>query len=240
MRLDSDNYDTEKKIVRTTSRGTSRSFIGFVIRTIIVLLLLLLLIFIITKFLIPGIKNINKGNVKNKYNENINLVKTGALQYFTKDKLPKNKDEKVKVNLKDLEKNNNVSKLEDSTGKKLSGSKSYAEMTKLDEGYLLKVKVSGSDKESYQLYKVDNYEYCITAVCEAKKVENENIITDTTEKPIEEAKKEEKTKKEEPKEEKIETVNEVNEAAVLPDTKTDSKNVNKTYNYNNYVIKEYE
>src|SRR5699024_6399342 len=98
--------------------------VSFMIKLGIIIFLILCVAIVIMIF-------VSKNNNNDIFNTNFKTMKEVSLNYFKDDKLPKNVDEKVKLTLSDMIKNNLIEQLKDKKGKSCNEQNSYAEITSL-------------------------------------------------------------------------------------------------------------
>jgi len=94
------------------------------------------------------------------FTDNIITMKDAAKSYFTNPRLPQNVGDKVKLSLSEMYEKGLLLELVDSNNKSCDATKSYVEVTKMDEEYQMKVTLSCSDKEAYIIEYMGCYDYC--------------------------------------------------------------------------------
>ena len=103
------------------------------------------------------------------YNQNITTMKEAAINYFTTDRLPSKVGESVTITLKEMQDKKLVLDLIDSNNKKCDVEKSSVKLEKLDNEYLMTVKLECSDASNYIEVHLGCYDYCkASGVCEKK------------------------------------------------------------------------
>ena len=103
------------------------------------------------------------------YNQNITTMKETAINYFTNDRLPSKVGESVTITLKEMQDKKLVLDLIDSNNKKCDVEKSSVKVEKLDNEYLMTVKLECSDASNYIEVHLGCYDYCkASGVCEKK------------------------------------------------------------------------
>ena len=103
------------------------------------------------------------------YNQNIITMKEAAINYFTNDRLPSKVGESVTITLKEMQDKKLVLDLIDSNNKKCDVEKSSVKVEKLDNEYLMTVKLECSDASNYIEVHLGCYDYCkASGVCEKK------------------------------------------------------------------------
>ncbi len=184
-------------------------FRDFLLKFIIVVIFVLLIIWLIPKFTQPKLK---KTSTKEEtvLEQNILKMKEAAITYYSKEEnLPEDGKKEV-LTLRQMVNQKLLSAFRDKDGKACNVDKSYVQVTKENEEYLLKVNLQCSEEEDYILTKIGKYTYCENSkICEKDltKQETQTQEEQKEEKPKEEVPKEEEKvekqeeKKEEPKEE---------------------------------------
>ena len=141
-------------------------FRDFLLKFIIVVIFILLIIWLIPKFTQPRLKkaNTNNGNV---FEENIQKMKTAAITYYSNEEHLPTDGKKEVLTLRQMVNQKLLSAFRDKDGKACSVDKSYVQITKENEEYLLKINLQCSDEEDYVLTKIGKYSYCENnKVCE--------------------------------------------------------------------------
>lgn len=110
------------------------------------------------------------------FNQNITTMKEASILYFTTPRLPEKKGDTVKLTLEDLLEEHLLVAPLDEQGNVCDVNKSYIEMTKHSDEYILKVNLKCGSEEEYILVHLGCYDYCEGAVCESK--------TEPTSKPV--------------------------------------------------------
>lgn len=100
------------------------------------------------------------------FNENISAMQEAGKSYFTNARLPQKVGNKEKITLGEMLDNHLLVSFKDSNGKSCDTEKSYIEVTKESEEYVMKVNLSCTDQEDYILVHMGCYQYCTTAICE--------------------------------------------------------------------------
>lgn len=103
------------------------------------------------------------------FNQNVMMMKDGAKDYFTLERLPQETGDKVKLTLKQMLSEKIILPFVDSKGETCSLDDSYVLVTKTDTEYLMKINLKCSDYEDYLLVHMGCYDYCSTTICETKK-----------------------------------------------------------------------
>ena len=111
-----------------------------------------------------------EGFVKERvFNENVKTIKDAAISYFTNERLPKEVGDTVKITLQAMKEKKLVLSILDASANKCDGNKSYVEVTKEENEYVMKIFLSCSDLEDYILVHLGCYDYCDGDVCEKEK-----------------------------------------------------------------------
>ncbi len=105
---------------------------------------------------------------ENVFNENLRTIKEAAISYFTNERLPQTKGETEKITLGSMIDKKLVRTVRDASANTCDGSKSYVEVTKEDNEYVMKIYLSCSDIEDYIIVHLGCYDYCDKDVCEKK------------------------------------------------------------------------
>ena len=110
-------------------------------------------------------------NKETIFNDNLKNIKDAAVSYYTYERLPQKKGETRKLTLREMLEQKLVFGIVDSNSKTCDGNKSYVEVTKEDNEYIMKVYLSCSDLEDYIIIHLGCYDYCNSKVCE-KQIDN--------------------------------------------------------------------
>ncbi len=100
------------------------------------------------------------------FNENLLLMTDAAQSYWTIERLPKKVGEKVKLTLSEMLNKKLLMPFVDSKGKQCDLQKSYVEITKTGNEFVLKINLSCSDYTDYLLVPMGCYNFCSTEICE--------------------------------------------------------------------------
>ena len=103
------------------------------------------------------------------FNDNLKIIKEAAISYFTNERLPQNVGDTVKITLKTMQDKKLVLNVRDASAKTCDSEKSYVEVTKEDNEYVMKIFLSCSDLEDYIIVHLGCYDYCDSDVCEKEK-----------------------------------------------------------------------
>ena len=107
--------------------------------------------------------------------DNLGRVKDAAVSYYTNERLPQKLGETKKMTLKEMQDKKLVLSIVDSNRKTCSNDKSYVEIKKEKNEYVMKIYLSCSDMEDYILIHLGCYDYCKDNVCEKQ------VVPDVTE-----------------------------------------------------------
>ena len=141
---------------------------NFVIKLILLIIFVFLLIWIIPKFTSPTIetKECKTGTCDTSgiealtsqiFSDNLDKMKEAAISYYTDERLPKEVGESDTMTLSDMIGKKIIVALIDKNNKAVDVEKSYVKITKLDDEYLLKVKIKDGEKEDYILVHLGCY-----------------------------------------------------------------------------------
>ena len=106
------------------------------------------------------------------FNDNLRNIKEAAISYFTNERLPQTIGDTEKITLEEMQNKKLLLNVRDSSGTTCDGKKSYVEVTKEENEYIMKIYLSCSNMEDYIIVHLGCYDYCDKDVCE-KKVEKE-------------------------------------------------------------------
>ena len=109
------------------------------------------------------------------FNNNLRDIKDAAVSYFTNERLPQKVGEKVTISLEEMQNKKLILNVVDSTGTSCSAKKTYVEVTKEKNEYVMKIFLSCNDMEDYILVHLGCYDYCKDHVCEKQ---DENGVTE--------------------------------------------------------------
>lgn len=154
---------------------------GFSLKDVILqLLFIVLFVFILiwlfpTKGTIKGITDKIDG-MANQYdvltnrifNENIQTMKEAAIGYYTTPRLPKNVNDTKSMTLKEMIDTNLIIEFKDANNKACDLDDSYVEITKYQDEYRMTVNLKCTDNDAHIVVYLGCYNYCNSAVCEAK------------------------------------------------------------------------
>jgi len=126
---------------------------GLLIRGVLVVAFIFLLVWL---FPMPDLKPLNN----QIFADNIDRMKDAAKSYYTVERLPDELNESHKMTLKEMIDKKLILPLMDSNGKYCSNDKSYVEITKLENEYIIKIYLSFTDKEDYIIEHYGCYDIC--------------------------------------------------------------------------------
>lgn len=145
------------------------------LKLIILIILALLLAWVLPKFNTPVIAmHIDESSTLKSpldsevFSTNVERIKKVVISYYTKTKLDQEVQDTATITLKDLMDKKLIGTLADENKKPYDTEKSYIKLTKVGEGYLLKINLKSKQKEDYVLVHLDSYDYCSTEICEKK------------------------------------------------------------------------
>lgn len=151
------------------------------LRDIIVQLALVILFVLILVWLFPTKGYVDKNYVSGEefnnhlealygrlFADNVDSMKVAAQSYFTTSRLPKNVGDSVTLTLQDMLDKKMVLPFKDSNNESCDATKSYVQLTKMDEEYQMKVQLTCSDYSDYIIVYMGCYSYC-DGLCETPK-----------------------------------------------------------------------
>lgn len=144
---------------------------GFPIRDFLLKVVLVIIFVLLLMWLLPIGNRNNKDDsalTDRIFNANIQEMKEAALPYFTKERLPKNLGDEVKLTLQQMLDLKLLLPFTDKNGDTCDVKASYVSVTKEDTEYLMKVYLKCNEEEDYILVHIGCYSYCNTesGVCE--------------------------------------------------------------------------
>lgn len=110
------------------------------------------------------------------FNDNLKTIKEAAISYFTNERLPQSMGEKVKITLREMQEKRLLLNVRDASANSCDGNKSYVEVTKSNNEYLMKILLSCSDLEDHIIVHLGCYDYCDKDVCEKEEEKIEEIF----------------------------------------------------------------
>ena len=119
---------------------------NFFIKVILIIIIILVIAFIFTKIKVNSGEN--EDGDKSFYN-NLNKMKTAALNYFDENNIPKEINESKKISLNKLIKNNKLKTLTDSNSNICDGNNSYIKITKKQDNYQIKINLTCAEDNDY-------------------------------------------------------------------------------------------
>ena len=149
---------------------------------VVLFIFLLVWLFPTKQYIDDSIKDINVEINGQSFAENMNTMKDAAISYFTTPRLPAKVGDKVKITLGEMIDKKLVLELVSEDGKACDKTKSYVEVTKMNDEYVMKINLNCGDKSDYILVHLGCYNYCETTLCEKKEVVVEKPVTPT--KPV--------------------------------------------------------
>lgn len=111
--------------------------------------------------------------------DNIESMRDAAEGYFTSPRLPKNVGDSVTLTLKEMQDKKMVLDFKDGNNQSCDTSKSYVQLTKMDDEYQLKVQLTCSDYSDYIIVYMGCYSYCENAICEPQQQVEQKPTTPT-------------------------------------------------------------
>ena len=153
---------------------------GFSIRDILLRLILIIVLGLSFVILLPKIiktdvitNNDSSGVVLSSVTsqiqiDNLEKLKKAAISYYTEETLPKKVGDSQTMTLSEMIEEKKVVTFMDMNNQSFDNENSYVKITKLEEGYLLKVNLKDEDHDDYRLVHLGNYTYCEFDVCEKR------------------------------------------------------------------------
>ncbi|MBR3524058.1 MAG: hypothetical protein IKN87_05210 [Bacilli bacterium] len=116
------------------------------------------------------------------FNENIVSMKDAGKSYYTLERLPQNVGDKKKITLGEMLDQKIILPFTDKNGDTCDPTKSYVEVVKYENEYVMKVNLKCGKEENYLLVHMGCYDYCKTTICEKKRndVSNPTIYQAST------------------------------------------------------------
>ncbi len=102
------------------------------------------------------------------FTDNVESMKSAAQGYFTNERLPQKLGDSVTLTLGEMLEKKLVIPFKDSNNESCDIDKSYVKVTKMDNEYQMKVQLTCSDYADYIIVYMGCYDYCDSALCEAK------------------------------------------------------------------------
>ena len=117
------------------------------------------------------------------YTDNVESMRDAAQGYFTNERLPKKIGDSVTITLKEMEEKKLVIPFKDSNNQSCDVTKSYVQVTKMNDEYQMKVQLTCSDYSDYIIVYMGCYDYCDGAICEEKQETTTPSTPSTPSKP---------------------------------------------------------
>lgn len=136
--------------------------------------LIRLLLIIIFVFFLIWLFPVNKlyPLLDEKFINNIETMKDAATSYYTIERLPNEVGGTEKLTLQEMLDNHLLINFTDKNGKTCNTTKSYVEITKMENEYQMKVNLSCGKEEDYIIVYLGCYDYCQGFICEKKEVKD--------------------------------------------------------------------
>lgn len=135
------------------------------LKLLLIITIIILLIWLVPKFLSYKKTSSNKSRTTEiKENKKINTssmqkLENAGLKYFKEENIPTEENDNRKITLEQLEKQNLIKNLKDN-GKTCNIKKSYVNLTKTNDDYILKTSLTCGTNKDYKLLHVGKYSYC--------------------------------------------------------------------------------
>ena len=155
---------------------------NFLAKLILVAVFALLLVWFVPKYLSPVVKTDTrttcagstcdtagiKALTSQIFAENMERMKDAAISYYTDERLPQEVGQSKKMTLADMIGEKIIVPLIDKNNKAVDVDKSYVQITKANDEYILKVNLKDSETEDYILVHLGCYTYCDSYICEKR------------------------------------------------------------------------
>ena len=102
------------------------------------------------------------------FNENLTSMKEAAQSYYTTERLPQKVGETTKITLREMLDKKIILPFKDKNGKQCDLDKSYVQITKENNEFVMKVNLKCGEEENYLLTYMGCYDYCSKTICEKK------------------------------------------------------------------------
>ena len=109
---------------------------------------------------------VNCNSKERIFNNNLRDIKDAAVSYFTNERLPQKIGEKKTITLSKMQEEKIILDVLDSNDKSCDKNKTYVEVTKEKNEYVMKINLSCSDMEDYIIIHLGCYDYCKDNICE--------------------------------------------------------------------------
>ncbi|MDD4298480.1 MAG: hypothetical protein PHS98_02455 [Bacilli bacterium] len=126
---------------------------GFIVKVLLVILFVFLLMWLIP---MPNLKPV----YDRLFTENMQTMRDAAKSYYTVDRLPKEKNETVKMTLDEMLTMKLLLPIADSDGNLCDGKASYVEIMMADNEYIVKTNLTCSNKSDYVIEHLGCYDLC--------------------------------------------------------------------------------
>lgn len=156
---------------------------NFSMRNVILQFLFIALFVFILIWVFPTKKDMKNANTSGKsvinnsdlsvlydriFNENITAMKEAAQSYYTTERLPQKVGDSVKITLKEMLDKKIILPFKDKNGEQCDLEKSYVQITKKDNEFVMKVNLKCGEEENYLITYMGCYDYCSQTICEKK------------------------------------------------------------------------
>ena len=133
---------------------------GFGLSSLILSIILIALFVLLLIWLFRNYSPNMKPFYNNVFRENVSYMQDAAKSYFTNDQLPTEVGKSVRLTLKQMEEMKLLIPFVDKDGKSCDVNKSYAEVTKEELGYTLKVNLVCGKESNYIIEILGCHDYC--------------------------------------------------------------------------------
>lgn len=165
-------------------------FRDFLLKVMLVIIFAFLLVWLVPKFIGGNDKseenketNTTSETTSEVFQQNLDEMKDAAIDYYTNDNLPTVDGRSRTISLQDMIDEDLLSPIKDKDNKTCDAKKSYAQITKDGDEYVLEVSLTcPSEEDSVSVY-LGNYANCEDNICEKEAeptTSNNNSTTTTT------------------------------------------------------------
>ena len=102
------------------------------------------------------------------FNENLMAMKESAQSYYTTARLPQKVGDTTKITLREMLNKKIILPFTDKNGKQCDLDKSYVQITKEKDEFVMKVNLKCGEEENYLIVYMGCYDYCSQTICQKK------------------------------------------------------------------------
>lgn len=150
---------------------------GFGLKDLIIKIIFLALFVLLMVWLFRTYTPNMKPFYSNVFRENISYMQDSAKNYFTTDKLPAEIGQSTKLTLKEMQEKKLLLAFVDKDGNSCNMYESYAEVTKEENGYILKTNLECNTEKDYVIEILGCYDYGCDKGCNLKETALEYQFT---------------------------------------------------------------